>query len=133
MTLTRSLVFALALVAVTPLVAQAFDAPQTSTEKLQSEECWARAELRLGDVLSYPLTIFAAPDADVMAVDVNPEQWEALPQPERLTLMADLACSYAGGRMRADQWQPFGAVDPQAGKTIETFTAEELFSTKTNP
>ena len=129
----RRLILALALVAISPLAAHAGDAPQTSSEKHRSQACWDRAEAQEGDALSYPLKIFAASDADVMAVNVDQKKWQALPRSERVVLMRDLACSYAGGRMKRDQWQPFGAVDATTDKTIETFTVEELFPKSGNP
>jgi hypothetical protein len=125
---TRRLVFALTLAVICPPMAWAASAPQTSTERRRSQECWHRAEAHEGDVFTAPLKIFAAPDADVMAVSVDQDQWRALPRSERLDLMRDLACSYASGRMARDRWQPFGAVDAKTNKTIDSFTVDELYS-----
>lgn len=128
MTVTRRKVFALTLAVICPPMVWAASAPQTSTERRRSKECWRRVEAHEGDVFATPLKIFAAPDADVMAVSVDQDRWRALPRSERLDLMRDLACSYASGRMTRDRWQPFGAVDAKTNKTIESFTVDELIS-----
>ncbi|RKD36092.1 hypothetical protein [Rhizobium sp. WW_1] len=123
----RQFVLALSLVVAAHSTAWTADAPQTPAEKHHSKECWSAAAAQEGAVFSYPLRIFAAPDADIMAVNVDKDKWSALPQSDRITLLSDLACSYAGGRMQPDQWQPFGVVDPATNKTIETFTVNQLF------
>lgn len=81
-----------------------------------------------GSVFTYPLKTFAAPDADVMAVNVDAEKWNALSRAERISLMGDLACAYAGGRLDRKFWQPFGAVDAKMNKTVETFTVDEMYA-----
>jgi hypothetical protein len=73
------------------------------------------------------LMVGAHRNPDTLGVFVDPVQWKALPRSERINLLRDVACWYAGGRLIRSYWYDFGAVDPTLDRAIEVFRGAELW------
>lgn len=101
--------------------------PQTAAQRRLQLRCWKRAEAHLNNPFDYPLNVGSHDNPPVLGVFVDPERWKALPRSERVSLLRDVACSYAGGRMMKRYWYDFGAIDPASGRAIEVFKTAELW------
>lgn len=101
--------------------------PQTEAEKRLRERCFERSDAHVSDPFAYPLRVGASPDGKTLGVFVIPEKWNKLSARDRLTMMRDVACWYAGGRLNRRFWYDFSAVDPETKKNIETFSADQLW------
>jgi len=109
--------------------AQGLLPPQTAAEKHLQRVCSKRSEAYLDNPLSYPIRVFAPPGVGSLAVIVDPEKWAARSESERLAMMRDIACSYAGGRMLKSAWYTFSAVEVGTNRVIETFSGDKLWPT----
>jgi hypothetical protein len=101
--------------------------PQTAAEKHLQRVCSKRSEAYLDNPLSYPIRVFAPPGIGSLAVNVDPKKWAARSDSERLAMMRDIACSYAGGRMLKSAWYTFSAVEFGTDRLIETYSGDKLW------
>jgi hypothetical protein len=121
------LFIATALVACVPSVCLAQNPPnQTSAERL-AKDCYKRSDAHLNAPFKYPLAVGAFRNPDTLGVYVDPDQWRALSRPQRVSLLRDVACWYAGGRMIRRYWYDFGAIDPATDHAIEVISGDELW------
>ncbi len=119
---------ALILSVVAPPVSSAQILPrQTASERRLAARCSQRSDARLNDPFSYPLRVGVSPDGKSLGVFVAPEKWNAMPEAIRVSLLRDVACWYAGGRLDRKCWYDFSAVDPGTNRTIETVQGSKLW------
>lgn len=101
--------------------------PQTAYEKMIAHKCWDVADARTGDIFTYPLRVGIGAGWKSLGVYVQPHNWQSLPRRERVFLMENIACAYAGGRTDKRYWYSFSVGDAATNKVIETFPAAELW------
>jgi hypothetical protein len=102
---------------------------QTAAEKQLQSACRKRSDGYIGDPFTYPLLVTALPGVDALVVFVDGEKWAARSEPERFTMMRDVACWYAGGRMLKSVWYSFSAVETGTNRIVGTFPGEKLWPT----
>jgi len=101
--------------------------PQTAAEKHLQSACLRRSGTYIGDPFKYPLQVGVVPGGDTLGVMVDPEKWAATPESKRFTMMRDVACWYAGGRMLKSVWYTFSVYEPDTNRVLETFSGDNLW------
>jgi len=100
---------------------------QTAAQRRLAANCYQRSDAHLNNPFRYPLKVGASPDGKSLGVFVVPDKWRALTEPERVVLLRDVACWYAGGRLSPRYWHDLSAVDAEAGRVLETYSGTKLW------
>lgn len=103
----------------------------TRDEVRKQDACADKAEKEdVNGAIMYPLRVTSVAGVAGLAVYVDKPRWERTDRALRIGIMRDIACAYARGSVKREDWFDFSAVDYLSNKSIEFFPSDELWAAR---